>query len=147
MYSPPPWNLPSRKQPIKTATMDSSDFRFAIADLRFGRWTIDDLKRASCPSSMVYRPSSAFNRKSKIANSLAFRELEALVRALLPVLLALFVAGVAGNQPGLLERAPQVGVEFDERACNPVTNCPGLSGRPTAVHIDQHVELGRHVGQ
>src|SRR5437763_7450047 len=78
---------------------------------------------------------------SPLTNALAFRELEALARALLPVLLALLGAGVARHQPGALERGAQVGVELHERARDAVAHRAGLARRASARDVDDDVEL------
>ena len=62
---------------------------------------------------------------------LSLRELEALTRALLSVLLPLFDSRIAGYQAGLLQSRPQIAVVFDQRARDAMTNCcaggpPGL---------------------
>src|SRR5258706_14408410 len=80
---------------------------------------------------------------SKFEFALPLRELEALARALLSVLLAFFNTRIAGNQSGLLQSGPQVDVIFNQAACDAVANRSCLTGRATAGHVDQHVELGR----
>src|SRR6266540_3808112 len=76
--------------------------------------------------SILDSRSSIFNLRSSIldlrsSKKLAFRELEALTRALLTVLLTLFGAGVAREQSGPLELLAQLGVEFEQRARDAVT--------------------------
>src|SRR5258707_15469452 len=56
------------------------------------------------------------NPQSAIRNScLSLRELEALARALLSVLLSLFDPRIACNQAGLLQSRAQVRIELDQR--------------------------------
>src|SRR5215471_19774165 len=92
---------------------------------------------------ILNRPPTTNHRPLK----LAFRELEALTRALLTVLLTLFGAGVTREQSGLLELLAQLGVEFEQRARDAVTHRAGLAGDAAAVDIDHHVEFVDRVGQ
>ena len=50
--------------------------------------------------------------------NLSLRELEALARTLLSVLLALFAAGVAGKEAFHLQLLAQFNIEFQQRAGN-----------------------------
>src|SRR6266576_2223970 len=74
-------------------------------------------------------------------SELSFRELEALARALLSVLLALFDSRITGNQSRMLQRWPQVGIVFEQRASDAVTYCAGLARRAAAGYVCQDVEL------
>src|SRR5215831_1494765 len=73
--------------------------------------------------------------------SLAFAELEALARALLPVLLALLDARVARQEAFLLQLRPQFEVVFDQRAGDAEAQRAGLAGDAAAGDRRQHVEL------
>src|SRR5215213_3982622 len=84
---------------------------------------------------------------SPFTNALAFRELEALARALLAVLLAFLGAGVAGDEAGVLERGAEVGVELHQRARDAVAHGAGLAGRAAARDVDDDVELAGGVGE
>src|ERR1700749_2324001 len=81
------------------------------------------------------------NRKLKTA--LAFRELEALARALLSVLLALLFAR---DESGVLERGAEVGVELHQRARDAVGHRAGLARGASARDVYDDVELARGVG-
>src|SRR5262252_3120634 len=63
---------------------------------------------------------------------LAFAELEALARALLPVLLALLDARIARQEALFLELRPQLGVVFHERARDPEAERASLAGDSAA---------------
>jgi hypothetical protein len=58
---------------------------------------------------------------------LALGELEVGTGAFLPVLFALFGPGIAANEPGFLQWRPQVGVKFDQRPCDAVSDRTGLA--------------------
>src|SRR2546421_9405900 len=79
--------------------------------------------------------------------ALAFRELEALARALLAVLLALLDARVACDEARLLQGGPEVGVKFHQRARDAVAHRAGLPGGAAARDVDEDVELRRRLGQ
>ena len=79
--------------------------------------------------------------------ALAFRELEALARALLAVLLTLFRSRVARNKTGLLQTSAKIGIKLDKRARQSVTNCACLTCWPAAVNVDQYVELADRICQ
>src|SRR4051794_28696512 len=81
---------------------------------------------------------------SGIAPSLALGVLEALASAGLTVLLALFLAGVAGEKARLLEARPSLGVDGDERARDAVAHGVGLGAVPAARHRRGHVVLIEH---
>src|ERR1043165_885754 len=90
----------------------------------------------------------AFNSSFIIPHSsLPLRELEALARALLPVLLALFGARVARHESRVLERGPEVCVELHQSARDAVAHCAGLPRRASARDVDDDVELVCGVGE
>src|SRR5438045_9713703 len=72
---------------------------------------------------------------------LPFTELEALARALLPVLLALLDARVARQEAFLLQLRPELGVVLDERAGDAQAQRAGLAGDAAAGDSGEHVEL------
>src|SRR6266571_5181079 len=67
--------------------------------------------------------------------------LELLPRTRLPVLLSLAHARVAGQEPGLLERQPELVGGAHEGAREPVADRAGLPGGPPALDGDENVEL------
>ena len=71
---------------------------------------------------------------------LAFGELEALARALLTVLLSLMCASVARKKPELLQFAAQLGVKFNQGACNAQSCRAGLAANSTTLGQDENVE-------
>src|SRR4051795_3983485 len=73
--------------------------------------------------------------------ALPFAELEALARALLPVLLAFLDARVARQEAFLLEARPQLEVVLDERAGDAEAQRAGLAGNAPARNRRQDVEL------
>src|SRR5687768_9236505 len=77
---------------------------------------------------------------------LPFAELEALARALLPVLLALLDPRVAGQEAFFLEPRPQLEVVLHERARDAEAQRAGLPGDAAAGDRRQHVELVRRFG-
>src|SRR5437764_4810716 len=84
---------------------------------------------------------------SPLTNALAFRELEALARALLSVLLALFGARVARDESRVLERGAQIRVELHERARDAVAHGTGLACGAAARDVDDDVKLACRVGE
>src|ERR1043165_3463995 len=84
---------------------------------------------------------------SPFTNALAFRELEALARALLPVLLALLGARVARDESRVLERGAEVCVHLHKSARAAVGRRTGLSRRASARDVDHDVELVCGVGE
>src|SRR5205807_1892864 len=87
------------------------------------------------------------NRQSTIGNDLSLRELEALARTLLSVLLTFFDSRIAGNQSRLLQRRPQISVVFDESARDAMTNGARLSRGAAASDVYKDVELVRRLSQ
>src|ERR1051325_44704 len=78
----------------------------------------------------------------RISNpSLSLRELEALARALLPVLLAFLDARVACDEPRLLQGRTQVRVKFHQSARYAVADSSGLARRAASRDVDEDVEL------
>src|SRR5260370_29605953 len=71
--------------------------------------------------------------------------LELLAGARLAVLLPLTRARIAGEEPRLLERLPQLVVEARDRAREPVTDGASLAGGPAALDGGEHVELADRV--
>src|SRR3954470_17827780 len=78
--------------------------------------------------------------------ALPFAELEALARALLPVLLAFLDARVARQEPFLLEPRPELEVVLDQRARDAEAQRPRLPGDAAARDRGQHVELVSRLG-
>ena len=69
--------------------------------------------------------------------TLPLGELEPLTCALLTVLLALVLAGIAGQETELLELAAQFGVELHQGPCDTETGCAGLACEAAAVGADE----------
>src|SRR6266404_5607378 len=80
-------------------------------------------------------------------SKLSLRELEALARALLSVLLAFLDPRIARDQARMFQGRPQVAVVLNQSSRNSVTNRAGLACRSAAGNVDQHVELGRRLSQ
>src|SRR5574342_1156696 len=74
------------------------------------------------------------------------RELEAGARAALTVLLALLLAGVAGQQAAALQRRAVAAVEAFESARDAVAERRRLARRTSARHVGRDVEAARRVG-
>src|ERR1700754_4484265 len=129
MYSPRP------KRPLKGQPTGP---RRWICDCGF---RIAEWKKVACrlKQSAIRNPHSAIG--------LAFRELEALARALLAVLLALLGARVARHQARVLERGAEVCVELHERARDAVAHRARLARGAAARDVDDDVELARGVGE
>src|ERR1041384_6824917 len=70
----------------------------------------------------------------------ALAVLRSLTGLLQTVLLALLDPGVAGEEAGLLERGPVVGVHLDERAGDRQAQRAGLPGDPAALEVGPDVE-------
>src|SRR3954447_20023944 len=73
--------------------------------------------------------------------TLPLGELEPLTCALLSVLLALVLAGIAGQETELLELATQFGIELNQCPCDAETGRAGLACEAAAVGEDQHIEF------
>ncbi len=57
------------------------------------------------------------------------------------VLLALFGARVAGDEPCSLETGSEFGIEFDQSASHTVPHCARLSGESAAFDVHENVEF------
>src|SRR5262245_27415567 len=80
-------------------------------------------------------------------SGLPLRELEALARARLPVLLPLLHSWVAREHPRPLELGPELGVELEEGPGNAVAHGTRLPRQPAATHVDLDVDLGGRPGE
>src|SRR4051794_33053926 len=87
------------------------------------------------PARIVGRRSSEPQRPS-----LPLGELEAGAGATLAVLLALFLARVARQVAGLLQRAAEGGIDLDEHARHAVADRVRLAGQAAAADVHEHVE-------
>src|SRR3972149_10587320 len=77
---------------------------------------------------------------------LALGELEALSGLGLAVFLALDGAGVAGQEPALLEHGAELGLVAGERLGDAMTDGAGPAGKPAAAHGADDVELALALG-
>src|SRR6266850_387480 len=98
------------------------------------------------------RPCAPFTRGQPIPvvameSSLSFRELEALARTLLSVLLAFFDSRIACYQSGLFQGRPQIGIEFKQRPGNAMADCSCLTSWTTTTNIDHNIKLSGSIGQ
>src|ERR1700716_4360828 len=73
--------------------------------------------------------------------TLPLGELEPLAGALLTVLLALMLAGIASQKTELLELATQFGIELHQSPGDTEPSCSGLASEATAVGEDQYIKL------
>src|SRR5713226_6809421 len=80
-------------------------------------------------------------------SKLSLRELEALARALLSVLLAFLDPRIARDQSRVFQGRPQVAVVLNQSSRNSVTNRSGLARWSAAGNVHQHVELGCRLSQ
>src|SRR5262245_23331629 len=80
-------------------------------------------------------------------SGLPLRELEALARARLPVLLPLLHPWVAREHPRSLELGPELRVELEEGPGNPVAHGPRLPRQPAAAHVHLDVDLRGRPGK
>src|SRR5207248_9073107 len=71
---------------------------------------------------------------------LPLRELRRLARLVQAGLLALDLAGVAGEEPLPLQRNAEIRIGLDERAGDSVPNRAGLAARASPVHAHAQVE-------
>jgi len=90
----------------------------------------------------VQAPRPAHNEQK-----LALRELETLTSALLAVLLALVLPGIARQKASLLQRAAELDIELNQSAGNTETNRPGLANDAAAIRQNQHVEPFLHLNR
>src|SRR5256885_13843979 len=81
-----------------------------------------------------------------MAATLTLGELRGLASLVQAGLFALDNASVARQEAFALQRNPQVRIGLDERAGDPVPNCPGLSGGAAAVDAHADVELALDLG-
>src|SRR3984893_15701186 len=72
--------------------------------------------------------------------------LRSLARSLEPVLLALFLARVAGQEPGLLQDAAQLWIGGHKRACDAVAHGTSLSCHSPAASLDTQREAPKAIG-
>src|SRR5829696_9071497 len=86
-------------------------------------------------------------RHGRCATPLALAELESLARARQPVLLPFLDPRVAGKEPVLLQRLPQIAVRHDECARDPETHGSGLTGHAAASDRRDDIELVGVLGQ
>jgi hypothetical protein len=86
-------------------------------------------------------------RTSSNDHRLSLRELEALPRSLLSVLLAFFGPRIARYHAFGLELGAQLSVKQHESSGDAKADCIGLSGNSAAAHVCQDVERGRSVGR
>src|SRR5574338_2775 len=103
-----------------------------------------DPGQMSRPGTKLYRPAknkAARRRLVRALRALTLGELLAASRLVQPDLLALDFAGIARDEPRLLERGLQCRVVIDERARDTVADRAGLAGLATAVHVDGDVEI------
>src|SRR4051794_6303493 len=74
------------------------------------------------------------------SSKLSFRELEALTRTLLTVLLAFLAASIAGEESLSLQSFAQFNVELEQRAGNAHLHCVGLPIDAAAGDARDHIE-------
>src|SRR4029450_4183121 len=90
-------------------------------------------------------PEQGSHRCAPAAAS-ALGVLGSLAGLLEPVLLALALAGVAGEEAALLQLGPQLDVEVDQGPGDGVAQGAGLAGDPAAVEVGEHVVALEGVG-
>src|ERR1041384_6887040 len=78
---------------------------------------------------------------------LSLRKLEPLPSTLLSVLLAFLDSRITGYKTGEFESRTKVGVEFEQRSSDAVSNRSSLARRTTASHIDNQIKLVRGFSQ
>src|SRR5580704_4489862 len=81
-----------------------------------------------------------------LPKNLALRVLRPLARLMMPVLLALDLARIAGQQPGFSERSAQRFRGCDERARDSVTDRIGLRRSASAMHFRQDIVVALGLG-
>src|SRR5262249_44856803 len=101
--------------------------------------------RSRAPATMLSPPSPG-GRLSKRAVARqrpcsALAELEPTAGAGLTVLLPLHDPGVAGEEAGLLQRGPELGVQQAQCAAEAVADGAGLAGEATADDVHRDVDL------
>src|SRR5207253_9806635 len=78
--------------------------------------------------------------------TLTLRELEALSRSRLPVFLAFLHARIAREESFLLQNTAQLGAELDQRACDTMLHCAGLSMHSPTFNSNVNIEFIQGVG-
>src|SRR5438445_511018 len=91
------------------------------------------------------RTGTEFVNAPRGVETLTLRELEALPRTLLPVLLAFLHTGVARQKTVCAQRGPQLWIELRNRARQSHAYRSGLPANAPAMRGDNHVHLLRHV--
>src|SRR5437879_9237652 len=91
------------------------------------------------------RTGTEFVNAPRGVETLTLRELEALARALLPVLLAFLHTGVARQKTICAQRWPQIWIELRNRARQSHAHRASLSADAAAMRSHHHVHLLRHV--
>src|SRR5262249_4821050 len=66
---------------------------------------------------------------------------------LLPVLLSLFCPRVAAHKPCLFEPQPELRIQLDQSARQPVAHRAGLTRDAASIHVDVDVILAYRIGQ
>jgi hypothetical protein len=112
--------------------MESRYFQLPIADFQF-----------SNPVSQ----HSIGNRQSEIGNNLSFRKLESFPSTLLSVLFAFLDSRIARHKTGVFESRTKVGIEFEQRSRDAVSDRSGLARRTTAGDVDNQIKLVRGFSQ
>src|SRR3990170_616485 len=92
---------------------------------------------------MAWMPGSSPGHDEQLGENtaLALGELEALSGLGLAVFLALDGAGIAGQEPALLEHGAELGLVAGERLGDAMTDGAGLARKPAAAHGTDDVEL------
>jgi len=83
----------------------------------------------------------------RLPDILPFRELEALSRSRLPVLLTFFHARIAGEKSFLLQYTAQFRAELDQSPRNAVLYSIRLAMHTSAIHRDQDVKFAECIGR
>src|SRR4051812_19611812 len=100
-----------------------------------------DSARSGVRSAFATPRTPSVPKKWRRAKRLALGELRLAPGLLEAGLLALDLAGIAGQEAGALEVAAQRRVGLAERAGDAVAQGAGLAGDTAAVQVDQHVEV------
>src|SRR3954449_8242799 len=86
------------------------------------------------------------NREQRTRSALALRELEALARTLLSVLLTFLAACIAGEEPFSFQSFAQFNVELEQRAGNAHLHSVGLAVNTTAGDTGGNVDSALALG-
>jgi hypothetical protein len=78
---------------------------------------------------------------------LSLRKLEPFPGALLSVLLALFDPWIAGHKTSMFQSWTKIGVEFEQRSGNAVSDRACLARWTTTGNVDDEIKLVRGLGQ